>query len=131
MKKDVFTIKKRNAKIILIISIVILLIILHIHGFFTPYNYITAKLDIKENKIRKVFVNLHSDLLYCEILLGKKYGFEAIDIETFREHDPLYYPGIRIYNEEMRLAFIKTYGGDAYFSYRHERDSVYWHTPVR
>jgi hypothetical protein len=113
---------KKTLNIILIVSL--LLIILIINGFFSSYNYITAKQDIKLGHFNKVLINKNE--LRCRIQkeVGLKYGFTIENIQNVNRTKPINYLGIKAYNRVMKKAFIKQKGEVIYNKYINELDSI-------
>ena len=68
-------------------------------GFFTPYNYFTAKSDIAKKNIQIIYIG-ESMLKPSNInVVSKKYGFEVIGFGcTFNKQEQ---NGIEIYNSQM------------------------------
>jgi hypothetical protein len=117
-------------KIVLIILVGVFFGLLTLYGIFSPYNYFTAKRDIRMQKFRKVLVNKHPELFFGEKSAGLKYGFDVINIETKKGINPIYYLGIKSYNHKMKEAYIQFFGERSYKRYLNELDSIYKHTYI-
>lgn len=112
-------------KIILIILLTgILSALLIIFGFFSPYNFFSAKQAIKANIYRKVCINEHPVYYRIEKSVGEKYGFEVVNIETKKGIRPINYFGIKTYNNLMKENYIKIKGAALYQKYQNELDSI-------
>lgn len=111
-------------RMILVLLIVILFFWLVINGFFSPFNYLTAKQAIREGKFKKICVNEHPVYYAIEKAVGLKYGIEVINIEKSKKIKPIHYLGIKAYNRLMMEAFIDQKGKKLYNSYCQEIDSI-------
>jgi hypothetical protein len=112
-------------KIILIIIIIITFCLATMYGFFSPFNYFTAKQEIKMNKFKKVCINKHPVRLDIEKSVGYKYGIDVVHVKTKRGIiPPIYYLGIKTYNNQMINAYLKIKGERLYKKYLTELDSI-------
>lgn len=106
---------------ILIIAVFVLFVIRQNYKDSPDYNYITAKLDIKNGNIKIISLGFQKDSLkYNEA--AKKYGFKNI----FIENDPTEQikSGINNYNEVME-GYLKVRNGLNWRnSYQNEIDSL-------
>lgn len=117
---------KLNAlkKLLIGFTIIVVVGLLTIFGFFSKYNYVTARLAISQNKLVKVTVNMHPTYASIEDTISKKYGFTDIYIEYYFFDRPIHYYGIKIFNNCMKEAFVKQFGIRKYLQYRNEVDSI-------
>lgn len=113
---------KKVVKGILVISAICLL---SVFGFFSKYNYITAKIAIGRNELVKVNINIHPGYVEIEDTIGKKYGVKVINLEYhYFFNRPINYYGIKIFNNSMKEAFIEKFGIKRYLQYQSELESV-------
>jgi hypothetical protein len=110
----------------LIISLVIVLMIglSFSLGFFSSYNYFTAKREIKANHFKKICINEKHLWFIVEEKMGDKYGIDIVNISNPNETRPINYYGIMIYNRTMMRGFIKRNGENTYRKYKSDLDSL-------
>ncbi len=114
---------KRNKKIIIGIGILIISILLWQFGFFSRFNYLTAKIDIWKNEPRLVtceFSYIKGNYLRKKI--NEKYGFYKTNEACFVSQSKL--NGIRIYNAEINKYLNKRNGKDWYNRYQLDLNSL-------
>jgi hypothetical protein len=91
-------------------------------GCFTPYNYFTAKRDIRNGKIQLVSYGLPSPELIQEADIRKKYGFSRSNAGCIATTDLI--QGISMYNNIVQNYLNKRNGHDWRLRYEREIDSV-------
>jgi hypothetical protein len=112
-------------KLIIIIVIVLLVAGLSLSlGFFSPYNYFTAKRELKSNHFKKICINEKQLWFIVEKEMGDKYGIDVVNISNIYETRPINYFGIKMYNKIMMSSFIKSNGEKIYKKYSNELDSL-------
>ena len=86
---------KQMKKLIIIIVIVLLVVGLSISlGFFSPYNYFTAKRELKTNHFKKICINEKNLRFIVEKEMGDKYGLDVVNISNIYETRPINFFGI-------------------------------------
>ena len=111
-------------KLLIGFSIFVVFSLLVIFGFFSKYNYVTAKLAISKNELVKVNINTFALHLAIEENIGKKYGIRVVNLVYYYFEKPVNYFGIMMFNNCMEKAFIKKYGIAKFIQYRSELDST-------
>jgi hypothetical protein len=111
-------------KITILLIIIVLIGLSFSLGFFSPYNYFTAKREIKANHFKKICINERLLWLIVEKKMGDKYGIDVVNISNRYRERPINYYGIKIYNWTMMRGFIKRNGDNIYKKYRSELDSL-------
>jgi len=91
-------------------------------GCFTPYNYFTAKRNIRNGKIQLVSSGLTLPELIQEAEIGKKYGFSRSNAGCIVTTELS--QGIAIYNNLVENYLNKRNGHDWRLRYKREIDSV-------
>ena len=91
-------------------------------GCFTPYNYFTAKRDIRNGKIQLVSFGLPLPELIQEAEIRKKYGFSRSNVGCVVTTD--FIRGISIYDDIVESYLNKRNGHDWRLRYEREIDSV-------
>ncbi len=112
-------------KIIILLAIILLIGLSFSLGFFSPYNYFTAKHELKTNHFMKICINDKGMRYMIEKEIGDKYGIDVIDISNPYRAKPINYFGIKIYNSIMMDGYIKTNGEKIYKQYKNELDSLH------
>jgi len=110
--------------IILILTAVLIAILLAMFGFFSKYNYISARIAINKCQYIKVCINYRPGTFDIEQKIGNKYGIQVIDVNNRLEIKPINYWGIMTFNKYMQNAYIKKFGIKTFERYRHEVDST-------
>ena len=111
-------------KVILILTAILIAVIFAMFGFFSRYNYISARTAINKGQYIKVCVNFRIGSLDIEQKIGKKYGIQIIDVRNRLGVKPINYWGILIFNLCMRNAYIEKFGVKTFDRYQHEIDST-------
>ena len=111
-------------KVLISILVISVICLLAVFGFFSKYNYVTAKIAISRNELVKININIHPGYVEIEDTIGKKYGFKVINLEYHYFDKPINYYGIKIFNSCMKKAFIKKFGINKYLQYQSKLDSV-------
>lgn len=114
----------RNKKNLIFITILLIGIgfLLWYFGFFSGYNYLTAKSDISNNNPQIVFVG-ESMLTPSDINnVSKKYGFKVVNIGCLISQSEQ--NGIKIYNSQMENYLDEQNGIGWEFEYKKEIDSL-------
>lgn len=111
-------------KIILLLIIILLTGMSFSLGFFSSYNYFTAKREIKANHFKKICINEKHLWFIVEEKMGDKYGIDVVNISNLYEKRPINYYGIKIYNRTMMRGYIKRNGENIYKKYKSELDSL-------
>ena len=110
--------------LILAAVITILLIVKKNYSLSPEYNYITAKLDIKNSNCR--FVNVMDSIIPLkekEIKkVSSKYGFKNVYLKKATQNEM---KGIRNYNETIEIYLNFRNGSDWRDNYQKEIDSLY------
>lgn len=114
--------KKSLLKLLLIF--ISFAIILWYYGFFSPYNYLKAQVDIKNSTPKKVLVG--EQIVYPKDLdkISKKYGFKNIAfgcVVTLPELN-----GIKYYNNAIDKHLDDINNVNWREDYRKEIDSIKW-----
>ena len=91
-------------------------------GCFTPYNYFTAKRDIRNGKIQLVSFGLTLPELIQEAEIRKKYGFSRLNVGCIVTTDLI--KGISIYDNIVESYLNKRNGHDWRLRYEREIDFV-------
>ena len=91
-------------------------------GCFTPYNYFTAKRDIRNGNIQLVSYGLPIPELVKESEIRKKYGFSKSNIGCIVTTDLI--RGISKYNDVVESYLNKRNGHNWRLRYKREIDSV-------
>ena len=69
-------------KAVAVLSLILLIGLSISLGFFSPYNYFTAKRDIKDNHFKKICINERQLWFIVEKEMGDKYGLDVINISN-------------------------------------------------
>ena len=91
-------------------------------GCFTPYNYFTAKRDIRNGKIQLVSYGLPLGELVQEADIRKRYGFSISNVGCVVTTDLI--RGITIYDNIVESYLSKRNGHDWRLKYEQQIDSV-------
>jgi hypothetical protein len=111
-------------KLIILLSVILLVGLSFSLGLFSPYNFFTAKHELKTNHLKKVCINQRELWFIAEKEMGDKYGLDVVNISNPYRTRPINYFGIKIYNEIMMRGFIKRNGVNIYKKYKNELDSL-------
>ena len=112
----------RRKKIKIGIGVLLVGIVLWQFGFFSRYNYLTAKIDIMREQPRIVEVGVPSYFGVAYIGLDETYGFHQSNVGCLISTPQL--RGIDSYNLEVEKYLIKRNGNGWREKYKTEIDSI-------
>jgi len=116
---------------IALLIITVVYILWQVYDLSADYNYVTAKLDIKNDQVKIINVGPHkisSEDKELE-LLAARYGFKNIYLEKFTPQQTE--KGIKNYNEMIENYLILRNGSNWKRNYQHEVDSLYKIATIR
>jgi hypothetical protein len=112
----------RRKKIKIGIGVLLVGIVLWQFGFFSRYNYLTAKIDIMREQPRIVEIGVPSYFGVAYIGLDESYGFHQSNVGCLISTPQL--RGIDSYNSKVEKYLIKRNGKDWRKKYQKEIDSI-------
>jgi len=94
-------------------------------GFFSEYNYLSARIATNRGQFSKVCINYSPARIMVEKVIGRKYGIKINTINNRNDCLPVNYWGILKFNKCMNDSYIKKFGIKIYEKYQHELDSAH------
>lgn len=118
------SISRKKKVILFVISFSIIAIFLYYYGFFSRYNYLTAKYDIQRGNVRIISVDSPADFYFPLESLRKKYNIKMEHCESVFLFNEIFHRGSDIYNNQMKKQIPILLGEKKYRKYLHELDSL-------
>lgn len=90
---------RKKKIILLIVSSLVICIFLYHYGFFSRYNYLTAKVDIQKGDVQLISVDTDADVFFSIKYVARRYN---IKIERFNKVfliNNITDKGVAIYNQ--------------------------------
>lgn len=118
-------ISRRKKVILLIVSLLVIAIFLYHYGFFSRYNYFTAKLDIQRGNVQLISVDTDADGFFRVEYVARRYNIKMDLFEPVFLINNITDKGIDIYNQQMEKQIKINLGEKKYRKYQNELDSLY------
>jgi uncharacterized protein (DUF2164 family) len=116
---------RKKKVIILIVSSFVIFIVLYHYGFFSRYNYLTAKLDIQRGKVQLISVDTDADGFFMEEYVARRYNIKMDLFNKVFLINNITDKGIAIYNQQMKKQIKINLGEKKYRKYQNALDSLY------
>jgi uncharacterized membrane protein len=116
----------RKKKVILfIVSSLVIVIFLYHYGFFSRYNYLTAKVDIQRGKVQLISVDTDADGFFMEENVARRYNIKMDLFNKVFLINNITDKGVAIYNQQMIKQIKINLGEKKYRKYQNDLDSLY------
>ena len=116
---------RKKKVILLVVSSLVIVIFLYHYGFFSRYNYLTAKLDIQRGNVRLISVDTEADSYFPVKSLSRKHNVIMEHCEPVFLINNITDKGIAIYNQQMEKQIKINLGEKKYRKYQNDLDSLY------
>lgn len=116
---------RKKKVILLILSSLVIVIFLYHYGFFSRYNYLTAKVDIQKGNVRLISMDTEADSYFPIKVLSKKHNIKMEHCEPVFLINNITAKGVAIYNQQMEKQIRMNLGEKKYRKYQNALDSLY------
>ncbi|MGE5446981.1 MAG: hypothetical protein ACM3PR_01370 [Bacteroidales bacterium] len=116
---------RKKKVILLILSSLVIVIFLYHYGFFSRYNYLTAKVDIQKGNVQLILVDADADGFFREEYLARRYNIKMDLLDKVFLINNITNKGVAIYNQQMEKQIKMNLGEKKYRKYQHDLDSLY------
>ena len=116
---------RKKKVILLIVSSLVIFIFMYHYGFFSRYNYLTAKLDIQRGNVRLISVDTEADSYFPVKSLSEKHSVKIDRCKPVFLVNNITDKGVAIYNQQMEKQIKMNLGERKYRKYQHDLDSLY------
>jgi len=118
------SISRKKKAILFILSFLVIIIFLYHFGFFSRYNYLTAKEDIQKGNVRLISDTPFWEAYFLVESLSKEHNVKMEHCEPVFLINNITDKGLNIYNQQMEKQIRINLGEKKYTEYKKALDSL-------